>query len=405
MKLIFKGLCVFIIWVLFVSGLLLTGCGSGSPNFSILPDSDTFYQSTSFNNKIDIIWMVDDSGTMANHQSNLATNFNQFINGFVNKGFDYHMVVASTDSWVREYNYNAGTCYSNPNPTQNPNTMYRSSADCQNTLASFGMLTWFRDGDIYGEIGGAPGPRSGVYLLTSIMNPTTVMNTFATNVRTGTRGDGVAEAGFQSLRSVLRRNADGSIGYGGESHTVLNSFRRNDAFLAVIIISDEEDQSRKQDGTTYSNTQQYVDGFTTFMDGYTGSVPGNRIYNISSIVLEDINNCPYGLNPQASQGDRYVAISNASNGVVGNICSTDFSQQLSAISDRIITLSTRFQFSREPVPSSIVVFVNGILVPQNPVNGWAYIVDNGFYYVEFHGTAVPPQGAAIVVNFDPARPL
>lgn len=382
--------------------LTLFGCGGGDPNFSLLPETDVFQQSTSsFNNKIDIIWMVDASGTMVNHQSNLANNFTDFIGDFVGQGYDYRMVVSGVDAWIREYDYNAGTCSSNPNPTHNPNLQYYSSADCNSTYANFGTLTQFRDGDIYG-IPGTPGARSGTYLLTSAMPPATVLSTFATNIRTGTRGDGVAEAGLQSLRSILRRNSDGSIGYGGETHTVLSSFRRPDAFLAVIIVTDEEDQSRKQNLTNYSSDQEYVDEFVTFMDGYTGGVPGNRKYNVNGIILQDINNCPYGLHPQATQGNRYMAISAATNGVIGSICSTDFSQQLNDIARQIITLSSRFQLSREPVMGSIVVTVNGVNIPENPSNGWAYVLDSGFHYVEFRGSAIPPQGASIVIDYDPA---
>ncbi len=338
---------------------------------------------------------------MANHQTNLANNFDAFISQFVSKGFDFNMVVASTDAWLRERNYNGGTCSGNPNPSQNPNTIYSSSADCSNTLATFGQLTHFRDGDIYGAQNGTPGPRSGQYLISSSMPLPEILSTFATNVRTGTRGDGTREAGLQSLRSVLRLNEDGTPAYSGETHTVLASFRRPDAFLVVIFITDEEDQSRKMDNTQYASVDEYVQSFTTLLDGYTNSVAGNRRYNINSIVLEDINNCTYGLHSQATQGDRYVAITSAVDGVLGNICSADFSSDLDAIAENVVVLSTRFQLSREPVLSSVVVKINGVNIPQSSTNGWAYVEENGFYFIEFRGSAIPDQGSQIVVDYDP----
>jgi len=385
-----------------IIALLGMGCTKSNDSFSLLSAGATFKQSSAvLNTKIDILWVVDASGTMVNHQNNLATNFNSFINEFSSKNLDYHMAVASTDAWIREFNYNAGTCISNPNPSNNPNTIYTSSADCNTSLATFGDLTKFRDGDIYGAIGGTPGSRSGTYLLTSLMNPATVLSTFAINIKTGTRGDGNLESGFQSLRSVLRRNATGGVAYGGETHTSLSSFRRSDAFFAVIFVSDEEDQSLKPDGTGYGSTSNYVSSFTTFMDGYTASVEGNRKYNVSSIVMVDINNCSYGLHPQATQGDRYVAISNATSGVAASICSSNFSTQLSAISSQILTLSTRFQLDREPRPETIQVSVNGSPVANDASNGWVYIHDGGFHFIEFRGTAIPPQSAGISVYFDP----
>lgn len=378
------------------------GCNKSNDSFSLLSSGQTFQQSSAIlNTKVDILWIVDGSGTMANHQTNLATNFSSFIHDFSSKSLDYHMAVASTDAWVREVNYNGGGCVANPNPSHSPNTIYTSSADCASTLATYGQLTQFRDGDIYGSSTGVPGARSGNYLITSLMSPAAILSTFSTNIKTGTRGDGAHEAGLQSLRSVLRRNSDGSIGYGGETHTSLSSFRRNDAFFAVIIVSDEEDQSTKADGSNYSNTQDYVNAFKTFMDGYTGSVAGNSKYNVSSIVMVDINNCSYGLHAQATQGDRYVAISNASNGVVASICSSNFSSQLTDISNQILSLSTRFQINREPIPSTISVTVNGANVAQDSSNGWVYVTEGGFYFIEFKGNAVPPQGASISVAFDP----
>lgn len=390
--------------VLVTTNVLLfgLGCNKSNDSFSLLSSGQTFQQSAAvLNNKVDILWVVDGSGTMANHQTNLATNFSSFINDFTAKSFDYHMAVASTDAWMRERNYNGGGCTTNSNPTGNPNTVYSSSSDCLSTFANYGQLTQFRDGDIYGTASGIPGTRSGNYLITSAMSLASILNTFSINVKTGTRGDGFQESGFQSLRSVLRRNADGSVGYSGETHTSLASFRRSDAFFAVIFVTDEEDQSTKPDGTSYGTTQQYVDAFKTFMDGYTGSVVGNRKYNVSSIVMVDINNCSYGLHPQATQGDRYVAIANASEGVVASICSSNFSTQLRDISTQILSLSTRFQLNREPIPSTISVNVNGADVPQNSSNGWTYLTEGGFYFIEFRGNAIPPQGASISVHFDP----
>jgi hypothetical protein len=385
----------FKLYVLAGAVMALSACADKSGDISILSDSDTFYQSTSINNKIDILWMIDTSGSMQPYQTNLANNFSAFISDFVTKGYDYRMVTAGTDAWVREVDYNHNTCGGNGG---SGSTRYYSSADCGYTHARYRDLGYFRDGDIYGTTT-TPGIRSGTYLITSLMNPTDVINTFATNVRVGIRGDGY-ERGFQSLRAVLRRNEDGSAGYNGETHTVLNDFRRNDAFFATIIVADEEDDSRKQNGGSYANTTEYRNAFMNFLDNYTNSSAGNRKYNVSSIVVVDINNCP-GHHSGATQGNRYVSIANATDGIVGSICDSNFSDNLSDIANRIVELSTRFKFSREPVPSSIRVFVNNVEIPEHPVNGWTYIVDSGFHYIEFHGTAIPQQGAAIRVDFDP----
>lgn len=394
----------------------LWGVACDSHSFSLSSVSNQFSQSVSVNNKVDIVWVVDGSGTMANHQENLAQNFAGFIEQFRDKGFDFHMVVASTDGWVRELNYNAASCYlfnlpghswyspEGPNPGEDPDEIYISSADCQPTLATWQELTEFRDGDIYGAVDGTPGERSGKYLITSEMEDDELYEVFKTNVKTGVRGDGVREATLQSLRATLRRNSDGSVGYGGETHTVLDQFRRPDAFLAVIAITDEEDQSRRQeDDSPYESAQAYVEDFTKFLDGYTGvSHPGNRRYSVSGIVLKDINSCPYDLHDQVSEGHFHIALAEATRGVVGNICDSDFYQDLENIAETVITLATRFPLSGPPSSGTLVVTVNGVEVPESDTNGWTYVNDQGGHYIEFHGESVPGEDAVIAVDFTPA---
>lgn len=382
---------------------LFAACDNSKRTFSVLADSQTFEQNVDHSDpRLDVLWVIDGSATMLQHQQNLANNFGSFMSGFVNKGFDYHMAVISTDAWVRENNYGVTIC----SVAGGAEVTYKSSADCYPTRAKFKDLTYFRDGDIYGASGtpttpGTPGIRSGIFMLTSLMQPQDVIDTFAINAKTGTRGDGTRESGFASIRAALRRNADGTVGYSGETHTELANFRRDGVFLAVIIISDEEDQSRKTNGSSYTNTADYVNNFQIFLDGYTNSVEGNRKYNVSSMVLTDLTSCSYTLDPQATVSTRYIEIANATDGVYGNICSPNFSSQLEQISKKIVTLSTRFQLDREPIQESIRVVVNGVNIIEDTINGWTYVEDNGFYFIEFHGTAVPAAGATIAINFDP----
>lgn len=327
--------------------MALGACADKSADISILSDSDTFYQSVSVNNKIDIMWMVDSSGSMAPYQTNLSDNFETFIEDFVTKGYDYNIAVSATDG-------------------------YKSS-----------NLARYRDGDIYT---GSTSDNSGVFMINLLTS--NIVNTFKKNIKVGISGDG-DERGFQSLRKTLSDNINS--GY---------NFRRSSAFLAVILVGDEEDSSRKDDGTSYSSISDYTTSFSAYLDGYTGSTAGNRKYNVSTITVVDINNCP-GHHAGASQGNKFVSIATASQGIIGSICDTNFSDSLDDIATRIGELSTRFKLSREPIPASIAVRVNSVSVPQNSSNGWVYVVDGGSHYVEFRGTALPAQGSAIQVDFDP----
>ena len=46
---------------------------------------------------LDILWVIDNSGSMSSHQSNLATNISYFMNNFIHLGVDFNMAVITTD--------------------------------------------------------------------------------------------------------------------------------------------------------------------------------------------------------------------------------------------------------------------------------------------------------------------
>jgi hypothetical protein len=47
--------------------------------------------------EVDILWMIDNSGSMADEQDELTANFPLFMNYFVGSGLDYHVGVTSSD--------------------------------------------------------------------------------------------------------------------------------------------------------------------------------------------------------------------------------------------------------------------------------------------------------------------
>lgn len=342
----------------------LTSCADKSGDISILSDTNIFYQSNAVNNKLDILWMMDSSGSMSEEQQNLADNFSAFISDFVTKGYDYNIAVAATDAW--RYEYNPGS-YSN--------------------------LVRFRDGNTYTS---GTTDNSGVYLISTLT--ANVIPTFTKNIKVGTTGSG-DERAFDSIKQSL--NSSVNAGY---------NFRRNDAFLAVIIISDEEDFSRSNatvDGCTgdplptacQEQNLRTVDSYVSYLDGYTSSTPTDRKYSVNAIGVFD--QACLDANPSSGghMGLRYADIASKTNGVLGSICDTNFSQNLEDIQSRIAELSTQFRLSRTPIESSIVVIINGLNIPQNTTNGWTYNSTNNS--VVFHGTAVPPQGASVQITFDP----
>lgn len=333
--------------------LMTSACGNKAASFSLLADENNFQQnSSSTNGKIDVLWVIDNSGSMKTSQEAVAQNFARFIEKFNQKGFDYRMAVTTSDAYMDLFGA--------------PATQSR-----------------FRDGtDQTGH--------TGVFVIDP--NTPNLEQVFLKNIIQGINGSG-DERAFQSMRQTLNNPMNAG-------------FPRPDAFLSVIIISDEDDFSH--DGAesragSYSYSGMHtVDSYISYLDGVTNATPEtrSRAYNVNSIAILD-DQCKTILernNAGLKIGRRYIELSDKTSGIKGSLCS-DFGTTLSDISNRIIELTTQFYLNREPNPDTIVVTVDGQSAPRDPVNGFVYHPDTNS--ITFHGAWVPGPGASIGVKFDP----
>lgn len=350
--------------------LISVGCGSDSSTFSILPAGQTFHQNTSAtNSKIDILWVIDNSGSMNTSQDNLSSNFPSFISGFTTRNLDFHMGVVATDTFVAL-------------PSM---TSIYTSLPSNHYLKQKPQADWagLRDGG---------STHSGVYILDKLTP--NINQVFVTNATQGVNGLG-DERPLQSMKVALE--------------SPLNAgFLRNNSFLAVILLTDEDDFSH--DGTSYLENQysnpalHTIDSYVTALDAVTGSTPAKRRFNVHSIAIQDAA-CRNSLGAGRKIGVRVNAMADATGGVRADLCG-DFASQLELIADNIIELSTQFYLDKVPVESTIEVRINGVLVPNvanNPgplTGGWYY--NSGANSIVFQGDYVPPEGSAINVTFDPA---
>lgn len=327
---------------------MLAGCGKSGGTYSILADSDSYKQEAVYvPKKIDILWVIDNSGSMATSQQNLATNFQSFIARFNQNNNDWRMAVGTTDAWEKG--------------------LYTSQTSIDKAL--------LRDG-----VGST---HSGVFVMDK--NTPNLNNVFVTNIKQGINGNG-DERAFESFKQILTDSRN-------------SAFRRPDAFLAIIIVSDEEDFSRSVTGLveTYTDNKLYsVDSYINFLDTFTGGTANGRNYSVSNIAIQDTA-CASQLGSNKFP-IRYHELTNKTGGINGSLCS-NFGQTLEIISDSIIQLSSSFTLTREPIPESIVVTVDGSVVPQNATNGWTY--DAATLTITFHGSAVPNANSDVKISFDP----
>ncbi|MEY4617732.1 MAG: hypothetical protein RJB66_2692 [Pseudomonadota bacterium] len=339
---------------LVIGAIALAGCEPKRAHyFSILADSNIYAQNVVYEpRKIDVLWIIDNSGSMETSQINLANNFQSFIQSFQKNNFDFHIGVGATDAWKNLFD---------------------------DTL-DFSRL---RDGVDTNE-------HSGSFVLDK--NTPNLVNTFTINAKLGTRGTG-DERAFQSFKATLLDPANAG-------------FRRPDAFLAIIVVSDEDDfshSSRTFNNNNYNDPElEPVQKYVEFLDEYTqrptADTPAN--YSVSTITVTDLA-CQNQLNQDGFvryPGVRYMELANKTGGKIGSLCAP-FSDTLSMISDSIASYSTVFALTRKPIVETIRVSVDSKVVPNDEANGWTYRPSDNS--ILFHGNYIPAAGANIVIDFDP----
>ncbi len=351
-----KGMITYI--VLLILAGLLSSCQKSNDSFSLLSEQSTFKQSTAIvPRKIDILWVIDNSGSMNSSQANIASNFRSFIQKFQQKNYDFQIGVTSSDAYLA-YHYN-----------DNNRSKLRDGAKISSSVTT----------------------SSGFRIIDK--NTPSIESTFLTNITQGTLGNG-DERVFMSMQHTLQNPLNAA-------------FKRQGSYLAVIIVSDEEDFSHAdyQNGiSSYyftenaSDPKMYsVQSYVDFLNTFTNSTALIRNYSVSSIYTNNAA-CRTQLASTAKVSLRNPQLSDLTGGVKASLCG-NFADSLQLISDTVLDLASVFQLDREPIPESIVVSVNNSIVPQHAINGWTY--EAAANTVSFHGSAVPPADANISITFDP----
>jgi hypothetical protein len=340
--------------------LVFLGCAGKDSSFSLMSESQTFEQTegTSANNKLDILFLIGDEPSMSSKQAQLVTSMATFMSQFIAKGFDFKIAVATTSAYMADPNLNG----------HDPADVIEAD---------------FNDFD--------GTSHSNVFVINNATPD--LQAVFAINAKPNKNTAGQDSRPFSSFRASLNNTS-----------LINNGFHRTDAFLAVIIVTNSEDYSDDArcvgcnwGGKASSPTLDDPSVYSNFLDTITGSTATVKKYSVSAMT-QSVTACQGG-----QLMNRVMALANATGGAVGDICQADFGPQMVMIANQIATLSTKFYLNREPIESTIVVKVNGVTVPKDSANGWTY--DPASIAIEFHGSAIPSQGAQISVDFDPVTIL
>lgn len=314
---------------------------------------DTFTQVSG--REVDVIFVIDASGSMSEEQSNVAANLSRFLRTAELLNNDYQIGVVHLDlqegARFDGVDYAAGRLIGSP-PFLTP--------DHPNLLNEFQRRV---------ELGASGGSQeAGLEAARKA-----VSDPFITIEGSACNSDNDCQEPYPSCVAGV---------CGGFNQ----GFLREDASLEIVIVSDEEDQS-----TPAPNF--YVDFFRS-IKGFRN----DSLLHVSCIVGANVgNNQPAACssnNGDADAGRRYAEVCNATGGTVGSICANDFGPFLQNIGNRAFGLRVEFFLSRVAEPATVEVRVNGRDLPT----GWSY--DPNTNSVVFDVNSVPQPGDEIEVEYE-----
>lgn len=311
---------------------------------------DVFYQEQP--GAVDILLVVDNSCSMQPYQEELANNFDAFLTYFIQGDVDYQIGVTTTTMTEAQVNSAAGCTQTDVNRIPSPGELIDNVIINQDTANA---------SEIFDDI-----------------------------VNVGICGAGT-EMGLEAGLKVLEN----------QNSTLL----RDEAYLSVIFVSDEEDAS-PMPVNNYINAMRAVKDATA-----------REVFNASSLVVTDINSCNANqVNSGATFGSRYVDVSDQSGGIQVNICSDDFGNIVNELGLNSSRLNDVFFLSSYPDLSTLIVNLErssedpdeAFLLEDVPCNHqdypWSYEIFEGASgpepVIRFQRESLPPTNTRISVEYN-----
>ncbi len=323
-----------------VSLLFLLGCSEQSPKR--IPTKFVEKETTaevapiskdSFRPALDVLFVIDDSFSMDDHQQNLKANISKFADALVRiKYLDYHVGVISSSATVPYFGGAVSCC---------------------------GML----EGAVRYVDRSTP---DGIGIL-------------ARNLVVGTEGDGT-EKFFDPVYFALTE--PNLSGYNA-------GFYRSYATLAVIFVTDTEDQSVQLNSTS----------FHQFLLSLKGN-PEKILIAAANIGDANISTC---LPNETDEINGYNGLDDflkLTSAITFSLCD-NFGEKFADLGEKIVAKSQTMHLQHTPVPGTIKIKLDGIELPSDARLGWTYNANSNS--IEF-GTGIQwdsyPEGVFPQVEFE-----
>ena len=334
---------------------------SGNPTYTLVNQS--FIQHTQ--NKVDILWIVDSSGSMAAEQDYLGTNFGAMINALLQNQSSFQTAVTTTD-----------ICQ-NVDPSTLPLDQRYCPVDGGGSAAT--------------HLQGQFIQTSGNPAVLGNFTPN-LMNVFSSYTHVGVNGSGF-EHGLKAAQLAVQKTLTGANA----------NLIRPDAFLSVIVVSDEDDNGIVLSQTDpYSGENFWNLGLTRFkftdddFIAYIKSVKGIGNFAVSGIVgtrNADGSLCTAPSGQAAQEGTQYIKAAQKTGGTIQSICSTNWNTSLTNIGSDMGAQSNQFVLNANPINGSIRVTVNGAVETH-------FSYTSGNNAIRFDVGHVPVDGDQVNVQFN-----
>lgn len=290
---------------------LLLGCGVSEDNGLVGGDGggdgpdrpDEFADAAPLQacEKMDILFVIDNSGSMSEEQSNLISNFSGFaslIDDYLTSTgnpLDYRIAVTTAG---RDVSYRISL------PVVNQEFPFTESGDNGNFRRGCGMdRGWIEKAD------------------------SDVVGTFSCRANVGTGGPG-AEMPLLGLEWSLKQRVNDGTNAG---------FLRDDALLAIVMITDQDDCSRDDDDflidgnhpTCYNASDPNITPLSHYLD-FLDDLKGDRGRWASAVIAgPGPGSCSSSFG-EAAEAERMIDFVNqaGSNAVLSSICSGDLTNAL-----------------------------------------------------------------------------
>lgn len=293
------------------------------------------------NSKVDILVVMDNSGSMDDEMANMSARIGNFMANL--KNLDWQVALITTDT-----SSNAALKDGRFVPLKVPS------------------------GTTY---------PAGQYILRSTDNPVAAQNVFAASVKMSTNGSG-SEYGFKAAIRAMARGVDTSQSVNAPN----NQFFRQGAGLAILVVSDSHDDS----GTTPENVIAAVKsnfGADKNFVWHSIVVPESSYTNPSASKVNSADPCKNSRESVKYDGRDYMRLSAMTGGVQGNECLSDYGSQLTDMGRVTAELVSSATLNCVPLDMNgdgvvdsrdvIVTSTSGEVIPPYTVSGTKVTFSSG----------------------------